>query len=70
MTDPTLQKLLGELNSLACEWDQFAGDRHRDGMEDSAEALRGCRDELKAILRRYGVVRAGRLDATTTQGRL
>lgn len=46
-------RLLAELEELAYDWDLEARDRHIDGMEGSAEALRGCRDELRRILRRY-----------------
>ena len=42
--------LLAELEQLAYDWDQEARDRHIDGMQGSAEALRGCRDELRRIV--------------------
>lgn len=47
------QKLLAELAGLVAAWDQDAKDRHLDGMASSADALRGCRDELRAIIRRH-----------------
>lgn len=45
--------LLAELMELAQQWDQEARDRHRDGMDASAETLRACRDELRRLVKRY-----------------
>jgi len=59
MSDEIDAKLRADLAELADAWDQEARDRRLDGLSESAATLRGCRDELRAILRRHGI-RTGR----------
>jgi hypothetical protein len=52
-SSPDKTALLAELESLVLDWDQEAKARHIDGMAESADTLRACRNELKAIVRRH-----------------
>lgn len=57
MPDRSAENLLAELAELANDWDQEARARHLDGLSESADTLRSCRDELRAVLRRHNASR-------------
>lgn len=46
-----MSDLLHELEELAHEWDDQARERHRDGMDASADAYRSCRDDLRRLIK-------------------
>lgn len=43
--------LIEELTNLAVEWRLEANDLARNGLKESADAVRQCRDEILALVR-------------------
>lgn len=48
----TTDDLLSDLRDLCDQWGMEATDLARNGLQDSAQQLRQCRDELRAMVKR------------------